>query len=45
MVAQFMHLTVDDAAYAAGLHETLEREGARVWWHEDALHVVWQSRT
>jgi hypothetical protein len=41
MVAQFMRLAVDDAAETAELQETLEREGARVRWHEDTLQVLW----
>jgi hypothetical protein len=41
MVAQFMRLAVDDADETAVLQETLEREGARVWWYEDTLQVLW----
>jgi hypothetical protein len=41
MVAQFIRLTVDDSADPSKLQQSLEQEGARVWWHEDTLQALW----
>lgn len=41
MLAQFIRLAVEDAAEADELRESLEREGARAWWQEEKLQVLW----
>ena len=41
MLAQFIRLAIADATEASELQESLEREGARVWWDEQVLQVLW----
>ena len=41
MLAQFVRLAIADVTEASELQESLEREGARVWWDEQVLQVLW----